>query len=401
MTGGINTSYTLAGTQLISQTRNGSTSYYLQDGQGSTRALTNSAGAVTDTYSYTAYGDIYNQTGTTANNYLYTGQQFDQSSELYSLRARFYNPSWGRFLSQDTWTVNYNNPIELNRYGYAAGNPVNLSDPSGNFAEYISLNLNSSKNAKVVGTGVGTFAFITTAKVAVVMMLVAVPSITLVGLLFGVDIFMEELTKTKPDVKVKSLEQIMAETQWAVVKRLNPNPNPESEPEPEPQPTDYPPPPILPTPPSEEPRKIHLAFGTNDYLGSFLGNLFLEYRQQNTDVLLFDQWEAYSLTTHDVDSEFDKAYFDATGNVRVNKIHFNLEGIKRKGTSSYLEYIRKFSDGGVWHSKWERPDNFLVTAWELYWISNNPLLCAKTDFYEHGSTSLVTSPAAKAEICNH
>jgi RHS repeat-associated protein len=133
-TGGVSTSYTLAGTQLISQTRNGSTSYYLQDGQGSTRALTNSAGAVTDTYSYTAYGEIYNQTGTTANNYLYTGQQFDQSTGLYSLRARFYNPAVGRFLSQDTWAVNYSNPIELNRYGYAAGNPVNASDPSGLFA---------------------------------------------------------------------------------------------------------------------------------------------------------------------------------------------------------------------------------------------------------------------------
>jgi RHS repeat-associated protein len=107
--------------QLISQTRNGSTSFYLQDGQGSTRALTNSAGAVTDIYSYTAYGEIYNPTGTTENNYLYTGQQFDQSTGLYSLRARFYNPSWGRFLSQDTWAVNYSNPIELNRYKCSIG----------------------------------------------------------------------------------------------------------------------------------------------------------------------------------------------------------------------------------------------------------------------------------------
>lgn len=189
--------------------------------------------------------------GKLQSNYLYTGQQFDQSTELYSLRARFYSPSWGRFLSQDTWAVNYSNPIELNLYGYAAGNPVNASDPSGLFAESALINLNSSQNAKTVGTGVGTFAFVTTAKVAVIMMLVAVPSITLVGLLFGVDIFMEELTKDKPDVKIKSLEQIMMETQWEVVKRLGQNPKPD--PEPEPQPTDYPPPPpILPTPQQTE-----------------------------------------------------------------------------------------------------------------------------------------------------
>ncbi|MBV6390993.1 MAG: hypothetical protein KPEEDBHJ_00197 [Anaerolineales bacterium] len=152
-TGGVSTSYTLAGTQLISQTRNGSTSYYLQDGQGSTRALTNSAGAVTDTYSYTAFGEIYNQTGTTANSYLYTGQQFDPSTGLYSLRARFYNPSWGRFLSQDTWAVNYSNPIELNRYGYAAGNPIKYIDPSGYTLAESGINWGAVfRNAVVVTT---------------------------------------------------------------------------------------------------------------------------------------------------------------------------------------------------------------------------------------------------------
>ncbi len=76
---------------------------------------------------------MYNQTGTTANSYLYTGQQFDKSTGLYDLRARFYSPSVGRFLSQDTYAVNFGDPIELNRYGYAAGNPINLSDPSGKF----------------------------------------------------------------------------------------------------------------------------------------------------------------------------------------------------------------------------------------------------------------------------
>jgi hypothetical protein len=48
------------------------------------------------------------------------------------LRARYYNPSEGRFLSRDTWQIDINNPIELNRYGYTADNPVNFSDPSGN-----------------------------------------------------------------------------------------------------------------------------------------------------------------------------------------------------------------------------------------------------------------------------
>ncbi|HEU0291246.1 MAG TPA: RHS repeat-associated core domain-containing protein [Anaerolineales bacterium] len=132
--GSVLASYVLGGTELLSQTRSGSTNYYLQDGQNSTRALTNGSGTVTDTYSYTAFGELLNQTGSTTNSYLYTGQQYDSLTGLYSLRARYYNPALGRFLSQDTYPYSFSNPVELNRYVYAANSPINLTDPTGNAA---------------------------------------------------------------------------------------------------------------------------------------------------------------------------------------------------------------------------------------------------------------------------
>ena len=67
-------------------------SFYGYDGAGSVRQLTSTAGAITDSYDYDAFGNKINSTGTTPNNYLYRGEQFDSDLGLYYLRARYYNP---------------------------------------------------------------------------------------------------------------------------------------------------------------------------------------------------------------------------------------------------------------------------------------------------------------------
>jgi RHS repeat-associated protein len=130
--------YNLANGMLISQTTGentatANTEYFLTDVQGSTRALANDAGTISAQYDYDAFGNLSENIATEnlATNYLYTGQQFDPATELYSLRARSYDPSIGRFLSQDTWAYNFQNPFELNRYAYAANNPTMYTDPSG------------------------------------------------------------------------------------------------------------------------------------------------------------------------------------------------------------------------------------------------------------------------------
>jgi RHS repeat-associated protein len=122
------------GLDLISQSRDGQVSYYLTDGLGSTRALTDETGAVTDTYTYTAYGEMAYQSGSTLNSYLYAGEQRDQETGLYNLRARYYAPSVGRFTQMDTWAGISTNPITLNKYTYANADPANYTDPTGNFS---------------------------------------------------------------------------------------------------------------------------------------------------------------------------------------------------------------------------------------------------------------------------
>jgi RHS repeat-associated protein len=106
-------------------------SFYVYDGGGSVRQLTDSTGKVTDEYEYDAYGNSFTKSGTTPNNYLYRGEQYDSDLGLYYLRARYYNPSTGRFLSRDPENGKAKFPASLHKYLYAGGDPVNRIDPCG------------------------------------------------------------------------------------------------------------------------------------------------------------------------------------------------------------------------------------------------------------------------------
>jgi RHS repeat-associated protein len=109
-------------------------SFYGYDGGGNVRQLTNTAGTVTDSYEYDAFGNEFTVSGPTPNNYLYRGEQYDPDLGLYYLRARYYNPATGRFMSRDPENVDLTDPGSLHRYLYAKGDPVNLADPTGRAA---------------------------------------------------------------------------------------------------------------------------------------------------------------------------------------------------------------------------------------------------------------------------
>ena len=119
---------------LISYHQGIGSQYYLYDALGSTRALTSENGQMTDSYNYDAFGTNTEHQGTSNNKYQYAGEQKDVTGNYY-LRARYYNPSVGRFTQMDSYMGQSNNPITLHKYLYANANPVMYTDPSG----YMSL----------------------------------------------------------------------------------------------------------------------------------------------------------------------------------------------------------------------------------------------------------------------
>jgi RHS repeat-associated protein len=109
------------------------TFYYLSDGLGSTMALTDADGDVVNTYNYDVFGEVRSQTGSQPNEFQFTGEQVDASTDLQYLRARYYDMATGSFMSRDLWLGNVLWPATLNLYPYVLNDPVNLVDPYGYF----------------------------------------------------------------------------------------------------------------------------------------------------------------------------------------------------------------------------------------------------------------------------
>jgi len=116
-------------------------SFYGYDGHGNVRFLTNTSGTAGNTYQFDAFGNQIASTGTTPNNYLFSGEQYDSGLSLLYLRARYYRMPTGRFLTRDPVEGNCCSPLRFNPYIYAVDDPANRLDPSGrqDIAEYASL----------------------------------------------------------------------------------------------------------------------------------------------------------------------------------------------------------------------------------------------------------------------
>jgi RHS repeat-associated protein len=106
--------------------------YFTFDGHGSTRVLTDLAGAIVELYAFDAYGNAIGFDPSVAlTEFLYSGEQFDSKIGQQYLRARYYDPTTGRFNRLDPFFGNLTDPQSLHKYLYTHADPVNGIDPSG------------------------------------------------------------------------------------------------------------------------------------------------------------------------------------------------------------------------------------------------------------------------------
>ncbi|WP_410514027.1 RHS repeat-associated core domain-containing protein [Paenibacillus sp. BR2-3] len=110
--------------------------YYLYNGHGDVIQIVDKSGTIVNFYAYDEWGNITSQVEGTQNSFKYAGEIYDEETGLYYLRARYYDPSVGRFINEDTYEGQITNPLSLNLYTYVSNNPLIYSDPTGHRQEW-------------------------------------------------------------------------------------------------------------------------------------------------------------------------------------------------------------------------------------------------------------------------
>jgi RHS repeat-associated protein len=111
----------------LAESRSGTINYYEADGLGSVTSLSSSTGALANSYTYDSFGKLIASSGTVTNRFQSAAREFDSETSLYFYRARYYDPSVGRFISEDPMQFK----AGINFYRYIKNNVTNLEDPYG------------------------------------------------------------------------------------------------------------------------------------------------------------------------------------------------------------------------------------------------------------------------------
>lgn len=107
--------------------RSSTTSFYHADGLRSITSLSNVTGSLVQTYTFDSFGKATATNGSLINPFQYTGREFDPETSLYFYRARYYDPTAGRFLAEDP----VRSPVQPNGFKYVRNSPPNRVDSSG------------------------------------------------------------------------------------------------------------------------------------------------------------------------------------------------------------------------------------------------------------------------------
>jgi RHS repeat-associated protein len=115
--------------QQVAEVVGGNAFYVHQDALGSTRLVVSQSGGIKFSTNYIPYGATFTPTG--SQTFKYIGQPYDSTTGLCYFGARYYDPSVGRFITQDTLPGDKFDPLTLNLYIYARDNPMVFTDPTG------------------------------------------------------------------------------------------------------------------------------------------------------------------------------------------------------------------------------------------------------------------------------
>ena len=122
--------------QLLAMKYNNTLYYYVLNAQGDVVRIVNSSRSVVASYTYDPWGKIISSSGTLAdiNPLRYRGYYYDSETGFYYLQSRYYDPEIGRFINADSYaSTDATGLLSTNMFAYCENDPVNRSDPSGEF----------------------------------------------------------------------------------------------------------------------------------------------------------------------------------------------------------------------------------------------------------------------------
>ncbi len=136
------------GINYIAKVAGGDETYFLYNGHGDVVQTVTAAGEVRNEYDYDIFGNPMLTVETAACSIRYAGEYLDNETGLYYLRARYYDPNIGRFISEDSYWGEDDNPLSLNLYTYAFNDPIRFIDPTGHNSKEIDQIINEINTCK-------------------------------------------------------------------------------------------------------------------------------------------------------------------------------------------------------------------------------------------------------------